>query len=57
MPSAPSHRVALPTGAPRPGMGIFDTLREVLGVRAETDAARNADPDDLFGMTTAYVTT
>ncbi|MFC6939223.1 hypothetical protein ACFQE8_04495 [Salinirubellus sp. GCM10025818] len=37
-------------------MGIFDTLREVLGVRAETDAARNADPDDLFGMTTAYVT-
>jgi len=37
-------------------MGIFDTLRSVLGVRAETDAARNADPDDLFGMTTAYVT-
>jgi hypothetical protein len=37
-------------------MGIFDTLREVLGVRAEADAARNADPDDLFGMTTAYVT-
>ncbi|PSQ11830.1 hypothetical protein BRC93_04080 [Halobacteriales archaeon QS_5_70_15] len=37
-------------------MGIFDTLREVLGVRAETDAARSADPDDLFGMTTAYVT-
>ena len=37
-------------------MGIFDTLREVLGVRAETDAARNADPDDLFGMTTAHVT-
>jgi hypothetical protein len=37
-------------------MGIFDTLREALGVRAETDAARNADPDDLFGMTTAYVT-
>ncbi|MFC7069995.1 PspA-associated protein PspAB [Halobaculum lipolyticum] len=37
-------------------MGIFDTLRSVLGVRAETDAVSDADPEDLFGMSTAYVT-
>jgi hypothetical protein len=37
-------------------MGILDTLRSVLGVRAETDAASAADPDALFGMSTAYVT-
>ena len=37
-------------------MGIFDTLRSVLGVRAESDAASAADPDALFGMSTAYVT-
>ena len=37
-------------------MGIFDSLTSVLGVRAEADAASAADPDALFGMSTAYVT-
>ena len=37
-------------------MGLLDTIRTVLGVRAEADAARDAAPDDLWGMSTAYVT-
>ncbi|MBB6647491.1 PspA-associated protein PspAB [Halobellus ruber] len=37
-------------------MGIFDTIRAVLGTSAEADATRDADPEDLFGMSTAYVT-
>jgi hypothetical protein len=37
-------------------MGLFDSLRSALGLRAEADATRAADPDDLFGMSTAYVT-
>jgi hypothetical protein len=37
-------------------MGILDGLRAVLGLRAERDATRAADPEDLFGMSTAYVT-
>jgi hypothetical protein len=37
-------------------MGLLDTLREALGMRAEADATRSANPDDLFGMSTAYVT-
>ena len=37
-------------------MGVFDTIRSVLGISAERDATRAADPDDLFGMSTAYVT-
>jgi hypothetical protein len=37
-------------------MGLLDTLREALGMRAEADATRGAAPDDLFGMSTAYVT-
>ncbi|QFU81998.1 PspA-associated protein PspAB [Natronorubrum aibiense] len=37
-------------------MGLLDGLRSVLGLRAETDARRDADPDDLFGMSTAYLT-
>ncbi|EMA46483.1 PspA-associated protein PspAB [Halobiforma nitratireducens] len=37
-------------------MGLLDGLRSVLGLRAEADASRDADPDDLFGMSTAYVT-
>lgn len=37
-------------------MGLFDSLKSALGLRAESDAAREADPDDLFGMSTAYVT-
>ncbi|WP_049924349.1 PspA-associated protein PspAB [Halopiger djelfimassiliensis] len=37
-------------------MGLLDGLRAVLGLRAEADASRDADPDDLFGMSTAYVT-
>jgi hypothetical protein len=37
-------------------MGLLDGLREVLGIRAEADATRKADPEDLFGMSTAYIT-
>ncbi|MDR5674707.1 hypothetical protein RH858_16410 [Halalkaliarchaeum sp. AArc-GB] len=37
-------------------MGFFDTIRAVLGTSAETDASRDADPEDLFGMSTAYLT-
>ncbi|MFC6716151.1 hypothetical protein ACFQGT_08425 [Natrialbaceae archaeon GCM10025810] len=37
-------------------MGLLDGLRAVLGVRAETDASSDAHPDDLFGMSTAYIT-
>ncbi|MFC4553334.1 MULTISPECIES: PspA-associated protein PspAB [Halorussus] len=37
-------------------MGLFDGLREVLGIRAEADATRKADPEDLFGMSTAHIT-
>jgi hypothetical protein len=37
-------------------MGIFDTIRAVLGTSAEADATRDADPEDLFGMSTAYIT-
>ncbi|MFA1609614.1 PspA-associated protein PspAB [Halobellus rubicundus] len=37
-------------------MGLFDTIRAVLGTSAEADATRDADPEDLFGISTAYVT-
>jgi hypothetical protein len=37
-------------------MGLLDGLRQVLGLKAEVDATRDADPDDLWGMSTAYVT-
>ncbi|MFC7074923.1 PspA-associated protein PspAB [Haloarcula halophila] len=37
-------------------MGLLDGLKSVLGVKAEADATREADPDDLFGMSTAYIT-
>jgi hypothetical protein len=37
-------------------MGLFDSLRAALGMSAESDATRRADPDDLFGMSTAYLT-
>ena len=37
-------------------MGIFDSIKSVLGVRAEADASSAADPEALFGMSTAYVT-
>lgn len=37
-------------------MGLLDGIRELLGVRAEADATSAADPEDLFGMSTAYVT-
>ena len=37
-------------------MGLFDRVRQLLGVGAETAATRDADPEDLFGMSTAYVT-
>ena len=37
-------------------MGLFDSLKAALGIRAEADATRKADPEDLFGMSTAYMT-
>lgn len=37
-------------------MGVFDTIREVLGFKATTDATREADPDDLFQLSGASVT-
>jgi hypothetical protein len=37
-------------------MGLFDSIRSALGIRAESDATREADPEDLFGMSTAYLT-
>ncbi|NGM68795.1 hypothetical protein G6M89_07195 [Natronolimnobius sp. AArcel1] len=37
-------------------MGLLDGLRAALGLRAEADAKRDADPEDLFGMSTAYLT-
>ncbi|MDS0295968.1 PspA-associated protein PspAB [Halogeometricum luteum] len=37
-------------------MGFMDSIRSVLGISAETDATRDADPEDLFGMSTAYLT-
>ncbi len=37
-------------------MGILDSIRSALGLRAEADATRDADPEDLFGMSTAYLT-
>ncbi|WP_254766375.1 PspA-associated protein PspAB [Salinilacihabitans rarus] len=37
-------------------MGLLDGLRAIFGTRAETDASRDADPEDLFGMSTAYLT-
>ena len=37
-------------------MGLFDRVRQLLGVGAEAAATRDADPEDLFGMSTAYVT-
>ncbi|MFB6139880.1 MAG: hypothetical protein ABEJ26_05545 [Halosimplex sp.] len=37
-------------------MGLLDGLKSALGMRAEADATRDADPEDLFGMSTAYMT-
>ncbi|MHB9287693.1 PspA-associated protein PspAB [Halobacteriales archaeon Cl-PHB] len=37
-------------------MGLVDAIRQALGIQAESDATRDADPEDLFGMSTAYVT-
>lgn len=37
-------------------MGFLDGIRDLLGLGAETSAQRAADPDDLFGMSTAYIT-
>lgn len=37
-------------------MGFFETIRQVFGMSAEADSTRDADPEDLFGMSTAYVT-
>ena len=37
-------------------MGLLDGLRSALGLRAAADAGREADPEDLFGMSTAHLT-
>jgi len=37
-------------------MGLFESVRQLLGIDAEAAATRDADPEDLFGMSTAYVT-
>lgn len=37
-------------------MGVLDSIREVLGIKATTDATRAADPDDLFQLSGASVT-
>ena len=37
-------------------MGLLDSVKAALGIRAESDATKRADPEDLFGMSTAYVT-
>ena len=37
-------------------MGLLDSIRSVLGSRAEADSTRDADPGDLFGMSTAHLT-
>ena len=37
-------------------MGLFDRVRSLFGTAAETSASRDADPEDLFGMSTAYIT-
>jgi hypothetical protein len=37
-------------------MGLRDALRSWLGFGAEAGANQPADPEDLFGMSTAYVT-
>ncbi|MFB6353243.1 MAG: hypothetical protein ABEJ92_04080, partial [Halobacteriales archaeon] len=37
-------------------MGVLDAVRAWLGLGAEAGAARAADPEDLFGMSTAHVT-
>jgi len=37
-------------------MGLFDGIRQALGIAAEADATRAADPEDLWGMSTAHVT-
>ncbi|WP_181692120.1 hypothetical protein [Natronomonas sp. LN261] len=37
-------------------MGVLDSIRQALGLSAEADATREADPEDLFGMSTAHLT-
>ncbi|MDZ7701030.1 MAG: hypothetical protein U5J98_02585 [Halobacteriales archaeon] len=37
-------------------MGVLDGLRAWLGLGAEAGAGKAADPEDLFGMSTAHVT-
>ena len=37
-------------------MGLFDGLRDALGLGAASAATSDADPDDLWGMSTAYLT-
>ena len=37
-------------------MGLLDGIKSALGLKAEADATSEADPEDLFGMSTASVT-
>lgn len=37
-------------------MGLLDGIKSLLGTKAEADATRDADPEALFGISTAYIT-
>jgi hypothetical protein len=37
-------------------MSLLDSIKSVFGVGAESAASRSGDPEDLFGMSTAYLT-
>ncbi len=37
-------------------MGLRDTIRRLLGTQTVADAAKEADAEDLFGMSTAHLT-
>jgi hypothetical protein len=37
-------------------MGLYERVKQLLGMQAEAAATADADPEDLFGMSTAYLT-
>ncbi len=37
-------------------MGLIDTFRSLLGIRTTVEATSEANSEDLFGMSTAYIT-
>lgn len=50
------NHTALALTAEESAMGLLDRFRSILGTAAESSAQRDADPEDLFGMSTAYLT-